>query len=225
MYQLSEFINSLNAKDKKHWCIIYEPGMRGNALLRILASHQESWWDKYIMNIGNADDPLEFSETHSTLVSNIEGCKFGTAYLAPHTNMSLDFFCKIDFKNDLAPVKLAIKERYNSPDKYFFTCCHSYADLIVNRYIHTYASKQNSRRNYIQTEAQTGDNVINIDISKLFSYDREEFEDEYIKIINKFDFTPRFTSVRNFILQLLDRETNWKNFAAVLDNDFYKTGF
>ena len=40
----------------------------------------------------------------------------------------------------------------------------------------------------------------------LFSYDRLEFENEYCKILNYFDFTPKFTSVRNFILNLLDRE-------------------
>ena len=42
--------------------------MRGNALVRILASHKESWWDNQTMNINVDDaisDPLEFSENQS----------------------------------------------------------------------------------------------------------------------------------------------------------------
>lgn len=212
-------------KDAKHWCVVYKPVMRGNALVRILASHKESWWDNTLMNI-NTDpkiyDPLQFSENQSSFI-DVDG-NFITSYLAPHTNMSVDFFCSHDWKNKTAPLTLAIRERHNNINKYFFTCCHPQEDFKVDRYIHVYASKQNSRRKYVETKLHEGESIINIDISRLFSYSRYEFEDEYIKIVNRFGFTPRFSSVRNFILQLLDRETSWNKFAPILSEDFSNIG-
>ena len=222
-YNLSNFITKLN-KDKKHWCIVYKPAMRGNTLLRILASHQESWWDNTLMNI-NTDklltDPLQFSENQSSFI-DVNG-RFSATYLAPHTNMSVDYFCIHDWDNDSSSLKLAIQERQMNLDKYFFTCCHPVKNMKIDRYIHAYASRQNSKRKYIETKIHSSESVINIDISKLFSYSRDDFEDEYVKIINEFDFTPRFNSVRNFVLQLLDRESSWKKFAPVFSNNFVKS--
>ena len=60
--------------------------------------------------------------------------------------------------------------------------------------------------------------MINVDISKLFSYNRNEFDDEYIKLINKFELTALFTTVRNFVLQMLDRESSFDKHAILFKN-------
>ena len=60
--------------------------------------------------------------------------------------------------------------------------------------------------------------MINVDISKLFSYNRNEFDDEYIKLINKFELTALFTTVRNFILQMLDRESSFDKHSILFKN-------
>lgn len=219
------FIEFLNDKDPKHWCIVQQPGMRGNAIARILASHKESWWDNDTMNLhtdNSIKDPLEFSETQSSFIEGNHGIKM--TYLAPHTNLRIDYFFVVDYDKDYAPFKKIINKRLKHLDKYFFTITHPYKKPI-SRYINLYASKQNSLRTYIQINPINDDKVINIDISKLFSYDRADFEDEYIKVINRFDFTPRFSSVRNFILQLLDRENNFKHHSPVLDKRFKKIGW
>ena len=58
------------------------------------------------------------------------------------------------------------------------------------------------KEKYFSREPKSSETAFNIDISiLLFSYDRLEFENEYCKILNYFDFTPKFTSVRNFILK------------------------
>lgn len=219
------FINFLNDKDSKHWCIVQEPGMRGNALARILASHKESWWDNDTMNL-NTDptiiDPLQFSETQSSFIEGNHGIKM--TYLAPHTNLRIDYFFIVDYDKDYAPFKKIMSKRPDHLDKYFFTITHPYKNPI-SRYINIFASKQNSLRRYVKTDTISDKSVINIDISKLFSYDRREFEDEYIKILYHFDFTPRFSSVRNFILQLLDRESNFKHHSPVLDTRFTENGY
>ena len=80
-------------------------------------------------------------------------------------------------------------------------------------YVYIFAKTINSKRTYIGSTPKNSENVFNIDISKLFSPKRGEFDQEYAKIVNFFNFTPRFSSVRNFILQLLDREKSWDSKA------------
>ena len=223
--EIENFIEFLNDKDHKHWCIVQKPGMRGNAIARILASHKESWWDNDTMNLhtdDNITDPLQFSETQSSFIEGNHGIKM--TYLAPHTNLRVDYFFVVDCNKDYAPFKKIMNKRSNHLDKYFFTITHPYKNLI-GRYIHLYASKQNSSRLYVETNQVDDERVINVDISKLFSYDRVDFEDEYVKILNRFDFTPRFSSVRNFILQLLDRETNFEYHSPILDKRFTEIGW
>ena len=223
--EIENFIKFLNNKDPKHWCIVQKPGMRGNAIARILASHEEAWWDNETMNThtdNRITDPLQFSETQSSFIEANHGIKM--TYLAPHTNLRVDYFFVVDYDKDYAPFKKMISKRSDHLDKYFFTIIHPYKNT-TSRYINLYASKQNSLRLYTQTNQINDERVINIDISKLFSYDRLTFEDEYIKILNRFEFTPRFSSVRNFILQLLDRENNFKDHSPVLDKRFTEIGW
>ena len=220
-----DLVNFLNDKDSKHWCIVQKPGMRGNAIARILASHKESWWDNETMNLhtdNSIKDPLQFSDTQSSFIEGNHGIKM--TYLAPHTNLRIDYFFVVDSDKDYAPFKKIISKRSEHLDKYFFTITHPYKKTI-SRYINLYASKQNSLRQYVETTSVENENVFNIDVSKLFTYNRIEFEDEYIKILKYFDFTPRFSSVRNFILQLLDRENNFKHHSPVLDKRFVEIGW
>ena len=190
--------------------------MRGNAFIRILSAHKESWWNNKLMNINtdfNLQLPLQLSESQSSFLPMrqpgvIDGTEFRTSFLAPHTNLNI-------YVRDNKFRKEILVERQNNPDiksKYFFTLAHPQSDWNISRYIHLYASKQNTKRQYKCTEAKDGKNVINVDISKLFSYIRSDFEDEYCKLVNTFEFSALFTSVRNFILQMLDRESSIDNF-------------
>lgn len=218
---MDKFINTLNEKDPNHWCILFAAGMRGNALARILAAHKESWWDNELMNYNSDPDlelPLQLSENQSSFLPR-PGHDFSTTYLAPDTclnvsggNMNIIKKILIKRQNFL---DITNKEDENR-DKYFFTLSHPFPHWRVSRYIHIYASKQNSKRPYNITEPIDDKNVINVDISKLFSYNRNEFNEEYIKLLNKFDFSALFTTVRNFILQMLDRESSFDKYNSVL---------
>ena len=190
--------------------------MRGHAFVRILSAHKESWWNNKLMNINSDPDlklPLQLSETQSSFLPLdqsrivIGGSEFRNSFLAPHTNLNI-------FGRDNSFIKEMLFERQkpDNKNKYFFTLRHPSANWNISRYIHLYASKQNTKRQYKCTEAKDGKNVINVDISKLFSYIRSDFEDEYCKLLNTFEFSALFTSVRNFILQMLDRESSIDNF-------------
>ena len=201
---MDKFINTLNEKDPNHWCILFAAGMRGNALARILAAHKESWWDNELMNLNSDPDlelPLQLSENQSSFLPR-PGHDFSTTYLAPDTTLNI---CPGNIKM----IKPMLVKRQSNLDKYFFTLSHPFPHWKVSRYIHIYASKQNSKRPYNITKPIDDKNVINVDISKLFSYNRNEFNEEYIKLLNKFDLSALFTTVRNFILQMLDRESTF----------------
>ena len=210
---MDKFIEALNKNDPKHWCILFAAGMRGNVLARILAAHKESWWDNELMNVNGDPDlefPLQLSENQSSFLPR-PGHYFSTTYLAPDTTLNI---CPGNMKM----IKPMLVKRQSSLDKYFFTLSHPYPNWNISRYIHIYASKQNSKRPYNITQPIDNKNVINVDISKLFSYNRNEFDDEYIKLINKFELTALFTTVRNFILQMLDRESSFDKHAILFKN-------
>lgn len=202
---MEKLINKLNQSDPLHWCILYANGMRGNLVLRILAAHRESWWNNKLMNINSdptVDLPLQLSENQSTFYPMPEPkYDFAMNYLAPHTTLNIH-------EKNKEVLKEVLVERQKTLDKYFFTLAHPKSDWEISRYIHIFASEQNSKRPYKTTKPVISENVINVDISKLFSYDRRSFEDEYCKLLNIFEFTPMFASVRSFILQMLDREAS-----------------
>lgn len=202
---MEKLINKLNQSDPMHWCILYATGMRGNVLLRILAAHQEAWWDNESMNINSDPDillPLQLSETQSSFTPMYDPYyDFIITYLAPHTCLNINKYNK-------AMLKEIITKRIHHMDKYFFTLSHPEPHWNISRFIYVYASEQNSKRFYKTTKPKLGENIINVDISKLFSYDRHKFEEEYCKILNTFQFTPMFASVRSFVLQMLDRESS-----------------
>ena len=202
---MENFINKLNSLDAKHWCILFDTGMRGNVLVRILAAHQEAWWDNESMNINSDPDiylPLQLSETQSSFIPMDDPyLDFKITYLAPHTCLNVN-------TSNKTMLQEIIKKRSKHKDKYFFTISHPESHWNISRFIHIYASEQNSKRFYKTTKPIVSENVINVDISKLFSYDRGKFEEEYCKILNTFQFTPMFASVRSFILQMLDRESS-----------------
>lgn len=208
-----KLINALNEKDPKHWCILFAAGMRGNVLARILAAHKESWWDNKLMNVNSDPDldfPLQLSENQSSFLPR-PGHDFSFTYLAPDTTLNI---CP----GNMNIIKQILIERQSNLDKYFFSLSHPYPNWNISRYIHIYASKQNSKRPYKITQPINDKNVINVDISKLFSYNRNEFDEEYIKLLNKFEFTALFTTVRNFILQMLDRESAFGKHAVLFKN-------
>ena len=139
VYSTSEFVNLLNKKDPNHWCVFYLPGMRGNALVRILASHKESWWDNQTMNINVDDaisDPLEFSENQSGFKLEYPYKNLSSLYLAPHTNVNVDFFCSHGYMNEMSKMKQTLEKRNTNSNKYFFTCAHPDKDFDVERYVY-----------------------------------------------------------------------------------------
>ena len=195
-------IELLSKADPKHICVFFEPNMRGNSIVRILASHKESWWETFLMNDTHEPlDPLCFPDTVSTFrlhdISK-EQYKFN------HTGLM--FGDKQNFES-----LLRIRSGYS--DLYWFTWTHPHLqdnNFPECNFIYLYSSQQNSERKYSVRKPLNNDFAFNIDVSLLFSYDREDFYNEYSKIVKKFDFSPKYGSVRAYILSVLDRDAYYK---------------
>ena len=213
-------IKALNKIDPKHRLVLFTPGLRGNALIRILASHEESWWDRDLMNNGETTtDPLLYPENTASFHTVVPN-EFKEWYAAAHTG------CMIGIPTIF---ELIVKKRKNHLDKWWFTFCHPTnivkdSDSLGSEHITLYASENSKYRNYLTTSPVKNDFAFNVDISMLFSCDREKFYNEYIKILNHFNFTARFTSVRSFILQILDREAYISKFIKNTKYEYLKRG-
>jgi len=200
--QVLPTIKALNKIDSKHRVVLFSGGMRGNALVRILASHKESWWDRDLMNNGDTTtEPLLYPE-NTAAFNALKSDELKDWYATAHTGCNI-----LD-----EPFEQILKKRQDNLDKWWFTLVHPLnIDLasksIQSEHITVYASEKSKYRKYFTTSPVKNNFAVNVDISMLFSYDREKFFEEYIKILNHFNFTARFTSVRSFILQILDRES------------------
>jgi hypothetical protein len=176
--------------------------MRGNSIARILACHKESWWETSLMNNTREHlDPLCFPET----VSTFNFIDFGKHnYTINHTGLM--FEDPFSFES-----LLTIRSGYS--DLYWFTWTHPHFHKNIFpkcEFIYLYSSQQNSERKYSARKPLNNDFAFNIDVSLLFSYDREDFYNEYSKIVKKFDFSPKYGSVRAYILSVLDRDAYYK---------------
>lgn len=58
--------------------------------------------------------------------------------------------------------------------------------------------------------ASNSKNICNIEASKLFSQDFDEFLNEYLKIVDYLDVSPKINSVRQFILLWLEKQERFK---------------
>lgn len=194
-------IEKLNKNDPLHRTVVFAGFMRGNSVVRILASHKESWWDSNLMNSGSTENcPISYPENLAGFCP-VKLDQFKVWYDKPHTGSMI---------GDPFTFKKILLQRYRpvNKGKWWFTWSHvsNIPGTLTGNHIFLYASEKAKYRNYIDREKSKNKFAFNIDISKLFSYDRGEFYEEYTNIIQHFNFTPRYNSVRSFILQCLDRE-------------------
>ena len=211
--------------DSKCIPILAAQGMRGHALYRILASHQEVWWDSSIMN---EDKKSNYSSLEYPVHDLSWKCPRTTRsntvnYITAHTAM---FITK-----ELSDKSLQHIKNYYTTNSNLICYVYMHAELIkyMNRpYIYIYTSnlkkhftqrsywfKQDMRKHFeeydkyhqkLMTIPSTNPLAFNIDIHKLFSKDEQIFELSYKRIVNHFNFTSNINDVRSFILTYLERE-------------------
>jgi len=227
-------INNTLLKDLDERCILIlaPSGFRGHAVLRILASHPEVWWDSSIMNADGIPNytSLNYPESNVWLDPSLER-QLEVNFVTAHTTMYIG--------KDREDISLQYITDYYKMGNTLTTYLKLNIDLessIDRAYIRLYASdlkqhfKQrwfwhkkdilfNIRKSDMNLPKQYNKDAIkimknpsnnplafNIDIHKLFSTNDDIFELEYMSIVNHFNFTSNINDVRSFMLRYLERE-------------------
>lgn len=216
----NSFFNDL---DDRCTLILAAQGMRGHALYRILASHQEVWWDSSIMNYNKKSNysSLEYPE-ENIWTNPVFNRPHTIDYITAHTTM----FCD----RQLPRVSLNhINNYYKTSNLSSYLYLHAdFIDYVNRPYIYVYTSdlrkhfdnrsvwykrdmrnhpeEYNRYRQKLMNTPSTSPLAFNIDITKLFSQNEQIFSIEYIKIIHHFKFTSNIQPVKNFINRYLERE-------------------
>jgi hypothetical protein len=214
------FFNDL---DDRCTLILAAQGMRGHALYRILASHQEVWWDSSIMNYNKKSNYNSLEYPKENIWTNpIFNRPHTIDYITAHTTM----FCG----RQLPRVCLNhINNYYKTSNLSSYLYLHAdFIDYVNRPYIYVYTSdlrkhfdnrsvwykrdmrnhpeEYNRYRQKLMNTPSTSPLAFNIDITKLFSQNEHIFSVEYMKIIHYFKFTSNIQPVKNFINRYLERE-------------------
>jgi len=216
----NSFFNDL---DDRCTLILAAQGMRGHALYRILASHQEVWWDSSIMNYNKKSNYSSLEYPKENIWTNpVFNRPHTIDYITAHTTM----FCD----RQLPRVSLNhINNYYKTSNLSSYLYLHAdFIDYVNRPYIYVYTSdlrkhfdnrsvwykrdmrnhpeEYNRYRQKLMNTPSTSPLAFNIDITKLFSQNEQIFSIEYIKIIHHFKFTSNIQPVKNFINRYLERE-------------------
>lgn len=206
------FEKLLQTYPKKFVIVFFRHGMAGTSILRILLCHEEFSHSLKYLGQSDYDDPIRFPDS-------VEGFEAHRDHNLPFTEQHLacthlgfytpwdsgeysediyEYF-KLFQQNKLLALKTHNLHLYDKYKK--CRCVFLHATGNFNRDIsHDVTQEIEKSSKHIPEEA------FKIDISNLFSSDYEQFLDEYLKIVNEFDLTPRVNSVRSFVLLWLEKQ-------------------
>ena len=196
--------------------IWYFPGMRGNAVLRILSAHAESYWNAKLQQIGAEfiSHPLDLPNLQTNI--NIDANAYLNSKLSK-LKFSYSTYHTIGHVDGISTKKL-IKDWITSrafTNKYLFIFDHckninptNHDLLVIDNKPHIWLFGTRDRlgmklQHYVPS---TNPQAYNLNIDALFSKDYITFESEYFKLIDHFNLTSELNRVRAFILLTLERE-------------------
>ena len=201
-------------------------GFRGHAVTRILSCHPEAHWEPAWSSIyGDRTDPLSFTE-------NFSGYDFDKEQELPADHFTIKkastlvhtgTYLNLDVTHD--NIKSSFSKVYNlinlvkdkKSKKYIFLNTHpnnkalGFETIKRSKKVILYSEAQTDSRYVFWSDVRLHslspqEGALNINIDALFNSDYKIFEDEYLKAVRYFDFTPRINAVRAFILRYLERE-------------------
>lgn len=199
--------------------VSFYPGDRGSACIRILASHQECYFDSS-MCFRESDDPLFIS-------SDINNDFDKNDYKNYDKVDTLPFLGTGPFKEYIIQEMTSILNwSKKTQSKLWFVASHVVEACFPFEYIHVWVSDEQARTTRFNLEQQklvrnynnllkpnnrvekhlANPNCFCIDASKLLSLDYNIFEEEYKRIVKRFNFTNNVERVRDFVQLYRKRE-------------------
>jgi hypothetical protein len=195
--------------------VVYRPGHRGMACIRILASHREAYYDQS-MCYRSLESPLELSDS----VDN----SFDNNTFNSYNKVDLNVVWGARLPDSLQQYQYVLKLSKLSKEKLLFVASHDSISYQIP-YVYVYISSDEWVRERFQHESMLNttwrgfpnDNLIDkthlvnpncfcIDAYKLLSLDYTVFKQEYARILKHFNFTNNIERVRDFVLTYRNRE-------------------
>jgi len=199
----------IHKKPNNFIIICFNDGMGGSSLLRILTGHDEIYHSKKNLLQLDYDDPLRYPDsTEGFYIHPVHRLSFKEQHLAcAHTSFHTPW--EGSNTEDLRLYFKLVKE-----NKIIVLKTHQFiADKFPKTkfiYIIGKALDRGISINMTEEKYSKSNNIYYLEISKLFSYDYNTYLDQYIKLVNYFNLTPRVNSVRAFILMWLERQERFK---------------
>jgi hypothetical protein len=207
---------------KKTTIIWYSFGMRGNAILRILAAHPEVYWNPAIQKVSEEfiQHPLDLPETVANFNPmltpaenmNVWMVSYSTYHTVGYVNIAEgigdNITALIDTwvtSNSYKSKKLFLIAHPNISNKKLSSSDYTLT-LQKVPHIWVYGTINRLKASPYYHTPSTNPNAYNLNIDALYSTDYATFETEYYKLIAHFNLTSCLNRVRAFILLNLERD-------------------
>ena len=217
------YVKLLNSLPKCYLLIIFPPHHHGNAVGRILSSHNEFIW-----NISDCELPYEVFESPTSLTWPERVDHFGLdraiaekhftrkqALLGMYRRVHGGLF--LDDKDLLADKGKFLTDRAAFDRGLRITLLHhgnemmsqvDMAKLVVTNCEEGFKESRQygiDPRQYASLDYKSIDALYHLDYRNLFTHDYNVFYNEYMNLVKCFNLTPNAEAVRGFVLRLLDR--------------------
>jgi len=201
--------------------VVYQPGHRGMACIRILSSHKEAFYNKF-MCYRSVEDPLGFSNSLDNDFDNNNYESYDKVDLRLFFASDASVIGKIVI---VGQYKYILKAAKMAKEKLFFISTHMQYSYDIP-YVYVFISNPEWIKERIDQEVKyntcwvdhftdfsnfhkihlSNPDCFCIDAYKLLSLDNQLFEEEYARIIDHFNFTSNRERVRQFVLTYRNRE-------------------
>ena len=189
--------------------IYYKPEYGGNLLNRIILSDEAYFWGEQHNSAESTLKPLEYPK--STEGFNVQGYHF-LSFKEQHLSCvhSSDIPYPIPLREHDYEMLLRYKEALQNNLKICIKSHRIDEENNTCKGIRLYG-KSLSRFSSSETVRKSRHkNVLNINSSKLFSSNYEEFLEEYLKVVRYLDLNPNVNQVRAFILLWIEKQKRFK---------------
>jgi len=206
MLSINDLNKLIKLKPNNFIIICFDAGMGGSALLRILISHKEIYNNPKYLSQNEYDDPIRYPDS-------IEGFNMQWDHRLSFKEQHLAC-AHIDFYTPWGNKYEKLEEYFKIVSENRIAVLKTHDFSIINRFPSTQIilieGEMLERGTILNSLTDLSEykenNVFRININNLFSYDYDTFLNEYLRLVRKFNLTPRINSVRSFILLWLEKQ-------------------
>ena len=191
--------------------IFFKAGTGGSSLLRILISHDELYHSFKYLGQPDYDDPIRYPDSIEGFYAQAHhGLSFKEQHLAC---AHVDFHTPWNVINDddtMSYFKLVNQGKTVVLKTHDFNLYQKFKNNRCIFIVEDNPLDRGSISSKVGNYHSIPEKVFVVNINNLMSKNYDTFLNEYIKLVQEFNLTPRINSVRSFILMWLERQERFK---------------